>query len=220
MPILSPLFANIRRTLKENDMSNQNNLEQEPHYDEAGNTIHTDDELIHNETQLTHNEEDSQGILSDNEHAQYQSTDDANLNETIIVPGDSAFDPKLEASGLEEDTTFGDDSVSESADNELQEEEAPAMPVDITILNEDYTIFCPQGEEDELFAATHYINEFIDGIREDVPTLSQKNLLVLACLNLYEKMKQATVAAQSDEETLMHASRLVDQMIDDMQLED
>lgn len=60
--------------------------------------------------------------------------------------------------------------------------------VNIVIADATYGIFCPVHEEEELRSAVHYINNFALDIKKDAPKLSQEDLLVLSCLNLYEKI--------------------------------
>ena len=58
----------------------------------------------------------------------------------------------------------------------------------ITIADSNYRIFCPVNEQEELQTAVQYINNFVLGIKKNAPKLSQEDLLVLSCLNLYEKI--------------------------------
>ncbi len=60
--------------------------------------------------------------------------------------------------------------------------------VDIVIAGVTYQIYCPVNEEAELRSAVYYINDFILNIKREAPNLGQENLLVLCCLNLYEKI--------------------------------
>lgn len=64
----------------------------------------------------------------------------------------------------------------------------PAMKmVDIVIAGVTYNIYCPVDEEAELHTAVAHINKFALNLKKDLPNLSQENLLLLCCLNLYEK---------------------------------
>lgn len=68
--------------------------------------------------------------------------------------------------------------------------------VDIAIAGVTYPIYCPVHEQEELRSAVSYINNYAMDLRKDAPSLSQENLLVLCCLNLYEKIH----ANQRDDE--------------------
>lgn len=60
--------------------------------------------------------------------------------------------------------------------------------VDIAIAGVTYPIFCPVHEQEELRSAVSYINNYALDLKRDAPSLSQESLLVLCCLNLYEKI--------------------------------
>ncbi|WP_201527366.1 MULTISPECIES: cell division protein ZapA [Psychrobacter] len=69
------------------------------------------------------------------------------------------------------------------------EDQKPQMKkVDIVIAGVTYQIYCPINEEEELRSAVYYINNFVLDIKQEAPNLPQENLLVLCCLNLYEKI--------------------------------
>ena len=74
------------------------------------------------------------------------------------------------------------------------------------------------GEEHELFAASDFINNFIEDLRAQAPHLPHENLLVLCCLNLYEKLQQSKNSATANEQSIEQANQLIEQMIQDMQL--
>ncbi|MGP9556080.1 cell division protein ZapA [Psychrobacter sp. AOP7-A1-24] len=71
--------------------------------------------------------------------------------------------------------------------------------VDIAIAGVTYPIFCPVHEQEELLSAVSYINNYALDLKRDSPSLSQESILVLCCLNLYEKIH---ANQRSDEERL------------------
>lgn len=71
--------------------------------------------------------------------------------------------------------------------------------VDIAIAGVNYPIYCPVHEQEELYAAVSYINDYALNLKRDAPSLSQESLLVLCCLNLHEKIH---VNQRSDEDRL------------------
>ena len=71
--------------------------------------------------------------------------------------------------------------------------------VDIAIAGVSYPIYCPVHEQEELYAAVSYINDYALNLKRDAPSLSQERLLVLCCLNLHEKIH---VNQRSDEDRL------------------
>ena len=60
--------------------------------------------------------------------------------------------------------------------------------VDVAIAGITYPIYCPVHEQEELHSAVSYINNYALDLKRDAPSLSQESLLVLCCLNLYEKI--------------------------------
>ena len=68
----------------------------------------------------------------------------------------------------------------------------PAEPqikkVDIAIAGITYPIYCPVHEQEELLSAVSYINNHALDLKKEAPSLSQESILVLCCLNLYEKI--------------------------------
>ncbi|MCG3859313.1 cell division protein ZapA [Psychrobacter sp. Ps2] len=71
--------------------------------------------------------------------------------------------------------------------------------VDIAIAGVTYPIFCPVHEQEELLSAVSYINNYALELKRDAPSLSQESILVLCCLNLYEKIH---ANQRSDEDRL------------------
>ena len=71
--------------------------------------------------------------------------------------------------------------------------------VDIAIAGVSYPIYCSVHEQEELYAAVSYINDYALNLKRDAPSLSQERLLVLCCLNLHEKIH---INQRSDEDRL------------------
>ncbi len=164
---------------------------------------------------------------------------EVSLNEQSVLSEAATEDLTEEAYGLDTeplaeniDSVINDNDYSEQssstaelADDEAElatESEAEPEPqysaIDISILDKHYTINCPVGEEHELFAASDFINNFIEDLRAHAPQLPHENLLVLCCLNLYEKLQQSKNNAAANEQSIEQANQLIEQMIQDMQL--
>ena len=75
--------------------------------------------------------------------------------------------------------------------------------VDVAIAGVTYPIYCPVHEQEELHSAVSYINNYALDLKRDAPSLSQESLLVLCCLNLYEKIH----ANQRSEEDRLQQSK-------------
>ncbi len=80
-------------------------------------------------------------------------------------------------------------SSKDNSSNTAKKDSTPQnKKLDIVIAGTTYAIFCPADEEAELRAAEDYLNNFASNIKKEAPNLNQENLLVLSCLNLYEKI--------------------------------
>lgn len=129
---------------------------------------------------------------------------------------DDHSEQSLSSSEMSEDQASFED---EAVEPEPELDDQPKFDaIDISILDKNYTINCPVGEEQELFAASDFINNFIEDLRAQAPQLPHENLLVLCCLNLYEKLQQSKNHAVANEQSIEQANQLIEQMIQDMQL--
>ncbi len=104
-------------------------------------------------------------------------------------------------------------SATEVPSKTTPEPEATMKKVTISIAGINYSVFCPVNEESELREAVHYINDFTVNIKREAPHLKQENLLVLACLNLYEKIhannKLATKHQQDSDQTEVLLNKVI-----------
>jgi len=93
---------------------------------------------------------------------------------------------------LQSQSTVSNHSTQSSTAKSTNIAQSTAEPqikkVDIAIAGVTYPIYCPVHEQEELLSAVSYINDFALNLRRNAPNLSQENLLVLCCLNLYEKI--------------------------------
>lgn len=80
-------------------------------------------------------------------------------------------------------------SVSSQPSSKVSKAAEPQIKkVDVAIAGVTYPIYCPVHEQEELLSAVSYINNYALDLKKDAPSLSQESLLVLCCLNLYEKI--------------------------------
>ena len=79
-------------------------------------------------------------------------------------------------------------TVNSSAAKPVSTPEPQIKKVDVAIAGVTYPIYCPVHEQEELHSAVSYINNYALDLKRDAPSLSQESLLVLCCLNLYEKI--------------------------------
>ncbi|OLF38996.1 MULTISPECIES: cell division protein ZapA [unclassified Psychrobacter] len=112
-------------------------------------------------------------------------------------------------------------SASSSSVSNTSEKPAISEPqmkkVDIVIAGVTYQIYCPADEEAELRSAVYYINDFLLNIKKDAPNLSQENLLVLCCLNLYEKIHAHKKTDDETAQASKQAEALLSKIMKDAQ---
>ncbi len=113
--------------------------------------------------------------VSDQAKANEPKTDNANKSASTTSSATNALASKNKAN-------------SSATSKTAPKPEAAMKKVDIAIAGVNYSVFCPANEESELREAVYYINDFTVNIKREAPNLKQENLLVLACLNLYEKI--------------------------------
>lgn len=95
------------------------------------------------------------------------------------------------------------------------EKKITTKKVDIVIAGNTYTINCPIDEENALHEAADYIHQFILELRKDAPHLSHEDLLVLCCLNLYEKIQEQKTINQQQQKEQQSASTILEKIIKD-----
>lgn len=100
---------------------------------------------------------------------------------------------------VQKSTQSGASTSSTSSQANGKAAEPQIKKVDIAIAGVTYPIFCPVHEQEELLSAVSYINNYALDLKRDAPNLSQESILVLCCLNLYEKIH---ANQRSDEDRL------------------
>lgn len=123
---------------------------------------------------MTDNRTDSQHTAASDQGDSVKSAQDTTTSSTTQTIAPRHASDEREVKGAQS-------KKSASAEPQIKK-------VDITIAGATYPIFCPAHEEEELRSAVYHINEFAIALKKESPRLSQENLLVLCCLNLYEKI--------------------------------
>lgn len=113
------------------------------------------------------------------------------------------------------DKTANTMTNSNSQETTIKETQSPIKKLNIVIAGATYTIYCPADEEAELRAAENYLNNFATNIKKDSPKLNQENLLVLSCLNLYEKINTNEVSAAERQQQSKQNESLLNKIMQD-----
>ena len=138
---------------------------------------------------------DSQKPMPNNSNTDSSNTNSNNAN--------SASANSASANSTHTDNSTVNSSAARPAAKAASAPEPQIKKVDVAIAGVTYPIYCPVHEQEELHSAVSYINNYALDLKRDAPSLSQESLLVLCCLNLYEKIH----ANQRSEEDRLQQSK-------------
>ena len=129
--------------------------------------------------------------MTDNQSNAIEKQPENNPSQNTQVPNKDV--------AVQKSTQSGASTSSTSSQANGKAAEPQIKKVDIAIAGVTYPIFCPVHEQEELLSAVSYINNYALDLKRDAPSLSQESILVLCCLNLYEKIH---ANQRSDEDRL------------------
>lgn len=112
-------------------------------------------------------------------------------------------------------TTTNQATETSEATNAPIAEDIPFKKVAIAIAGKTYYVNCPANEEASLHASVSYINNFALELKSDMPRIDQEDLLVLCCLNLYEKLQEQKTVITNERLVSQEADTLVKKLIKD-----
>lgn len=138
---------------------------------------------------------DSQKPMPNNSNTDSSNTNSNNAN--------SASTNSASANSTTTNSSTVNSSAARPAAKAASAPEPQIKKVDVAIAGVTYPIYCPVHEQEELNSAVSYINNYALDLKRDAPSLSQESLLVLCCLNLYEKIH----ANQRSEEDRLQQSK-------------
>ena len=143
-------------------------------------------------------------VESQNKNTQSTVTESKNNQAQKAMPNNSNTQNSNANSNKTNNST-----VNSSAAKPVSTPEPQIKKVDVAIAGVTYPIYCPVHEQEELHSAVSYINNYALDLKRDAPSLSQESLLVLCCLNLYEKIH----ANQRNEEDRLQQSKQSEALI-------
>ena len=143
---------------------------------------------------------DSQKTMPNNSNTDSSNTNSNNANSNNAS---SASANSTNTNSTNTDSSTVNSSAARPAAKAASAPEPQIKKVDVAIAGVTYPIYCPVHEQEELHSAVSYINNYALDLKRDAPSLSQESLLVLCCLNLYEKIH----ANQRSEEDRLQQSK-------------
>lgn len=91
--------------------------------------------------------------------------------------------------------------------------------VTVTILDKDYQVACPEGEQAALLESARYLDKQMRAIRQAGKVIGLERIAVMAALNItHEMLNQTARADRGDEELSGSLTRLVDKLDDTIDL--
>ena len=147
-------------------------------------------------------------VDSQNKNTQSTVTESKNNQAQKAMPNNSNTQNSNASSNANSNKT-NNSTVNSSAAKPVSTPEPQIKKVDVAIAGVTYPIYCPVHEQEELHSAVSYINNYALDLKRDAPSLSQESLLVLCCLNLYEKIH----ANQRNEEDRLQQSKQSEALI-------
>lgn len=66
----------------------------------------------------------------------------------------------------------------------MSKEQIVQKTIDIKIMGKEYRVGCPEGEEDSLTKAAHYLDQKMDEIKQGGKIIGTERIAVMAALNL------------------------------------
>jgi len=83
------------------------------------------------------------------------------------------------------------------------------IPVKVNLLDKEFLVACPKGEEEALRAAAHYLNERMRGIRDSGKVIGMERIAVMAALNITNELLRERGDDEGDaESTVQRIERL------------
>lgn len=91
----------------------------------------------------------------------------------------------------------------------------PAHTVSVHILDKDYQVACPEGQQEDLMISARYLDRQMRTIRDTGKVIGLERIAVMAALNISHELLQAT--QQATEQATQAASGLDHQAIAGLQ---
>lgn len=77
-----------------------------------------------------------------------------------------------------------------------------AQTVSVHILDKDYQVACPEGQQEDLIISARYLDRQMRGIRDTGKVIGLERIAVMAALNISHELLQATQQAAQNNTNL------------------
>lgn len=79
---------------------------------------------------------------------------------------------------------------------------SPAQTVSVHILDKEYQVACPEGQQEDLIVSARYLDRQMRGIRDTGKVIGLERIAVMAALNISHELLQATQQAAQQNASL------------------
>lgn len=156
--------------------------------------------------------------MTDNTKPNPEQNSEQKLNQNPAQNPEQNLEQNRDTQADSSDSSTKSTKLAAQKNNSADKPSEPQMKmVDIVIAGVTYQIYCPIDEEEELRAAVYYINNFLLDIKKGAPGLSQEHLLVLCCLNLYEKIHANNKTNDANKQQSKQTEALLSKILKDAQ---
>ncbi len=76
--------------------------------------------------------------------------------------------------------------------------------IEVQILDKEYPVSCPEGEESSLMATAEYVNQKMLSIKKAGRTVGLERIAVMAALNITHELLQAQATLETDAKKAQH----------------
>lgn len=93
--------------------------------------------------------------------------------------------------------------------------DSPTVPVNVRILDKDYLVACPKGEEAALLASAKRVDKEMRKIRDSGKALGSDRIAVMVALNLAHELlsqKNTNTSSELPETALTHLQKLQERL--------
>ena len=87
-------------------------------------------------------------------------------------------------------------------------------PITLNILDKEYRIACPTGEEETLQASAHYLNTKIQEIRDNGKAIGTDRVAVMAALNISHEFLNQKTEQENNSKSFFNRVRSLQDRID------
>lgn len=91
--------------------------------------------------------------------------------------------------------------------------DAQRPTIDITLLDRQYTIACPEDKQEQLDRAAHYLDLAMQGIHSQRKGMERERIAIMAALNIANELLEVLDERQANEQSLTELTERLDRVL-------